>query len=112
MALIIREARPVATSPAGRARAARQIGAFSVGGALKSVGGALKSAATTTAQGAVQGAGQSLANTLRNALAPGSAAPRPRAPAGVPANYWPWIAGGAGALVVGYLVLRRRPASA
>jgi len=88
------------------------MGAFSVGGALRAVGGALKATATTTAQGAVQGAGQSLANTLRAALAPGSPSKLRYSGPAVPANYWPWIAGGAGALVVGYLVLRRRPASA
>lgn len=100
MALIVREPRP-------------EIGAFSLGGALKSVGNAIGTAAKTTAQGAVKGAGQSIADSLRSWLSPSTPTGGAR-PAGASLSslgVLPYVAGGAGLLVVAFLAFGRHPAT-
>ena len=85
----------------------RARGMGSVGSVLSSVGKALGTAAQKTAAGAVQGAGQTIGQSLRNLISPGSAG-KPGSAGAAAANYLPWIAGGIAVVGVGYLVLRRR----
>jgi hypothetical protein len=95
MALIVRESRP-------------QLGAFSLGAALKSVGNALSSSAQQAGQQAIKGAGASLADTVRNAILGPPPPPGAQRPAGA-TSMVPYIAGGGVAVVLlGYLLLHKR----
>jgi len=74
---------------------------------LRDVGRATLTAAKQTGAAAVQGAGQSLGQKLQSLL-PRSSGGRTPGFQETASAYLPWILGGAAALGVGYMVLKRK----